>query len=140
MIRRILFSLVFVVFALQLANRAYLIIEPSPDIGGIETTFVHGVQSIQHHGTLYKNPEKPPYEFFQYHPCISILVALLVDKGDDPVSIYRVGRALNLVFNLLTIALLALFMKHQLSIEKYLAWAIALGVFSVLVAQYRRKT
>ncbi len=44
MIRRILFSLVFVVFALQLANRAYLIIEPSPDLGGIETTFVHGVQ------------------------------------------------------------------------------------------------
>ena len=131
MIRRILFSLILVVFALQLANRVYLIIEPSPDIGGIETTFVHGVQSIQHHGTLYKNPEKPPYEFFQYHPLYFYTVALLVDKGDDPVSIYRVGRALNLVFNLLTIALLALFMKHQLSIEKYLAWAIALGAFSL---------
>ena len=57
MLRRILFSLILVVFALQFANRAYLIIEPSPDIGGIETTFVHGVQSIQHYGTLYKNPE-----------------------------------------------------------------------------------
>lgn len=131
MIRRILFSLILVVFALQLVNRVYLIIEPSPDLGGIETTFVHGVQSIQYHGTLYKNPEKPPYEFFQYHPLYFYTVALFVDKGDDPVSIYRVGRALNLLFNLLAVALLALFMRHQLSMEKYLAWAIALGAFSL---------
>ncbi|HAB90017.1 MAG TPA: hypothetical protein DCF84_05725 [Bacteroidetes bacterium] len=131
MIRRILLSLALVFFAIQLANRIFLIIEPSPDLGGVETTFVHGVQSIQHHGTLYKNPEKPPYEFFQYHPLYFYTVALLVDKEDDPVLIYRVGRSLNLLFNLLTIALLALFMRHQLSIEKYLSWAIALLAFSL---------
>ena len=131
MIRRILYSVVIVVFAIQLANRVYLIFEPIPDLGGIETTFVHGVQSIEHYGTLYKNPEQPPYEFFQYHPLYFYTVALLVDKEDEPVFIYRVGRSLNLLFNLLTIVLLALFMKHQLSMEKYLSWAIALLAFSL---------
>ena len=107
-------------------DRIRILGDPNPDIAGIETTFVHAVQSRIDRGTMYADPERTPFEVYQYSPLYFELVAASLGHRYDRVeAIYRTGRTINLIADLLT-ALLLGWMTWRVS-KGATWWAFCVG-------------
>lgn len=93
------------VLAWNLWLRSHLLVQYRTELGGVEHNVVHGIQKIMLGGTLYEDPERPPYDVIQYTPAYYVICAgigkLLQLQGDDARAIFLVSRSVALVFNLL---------------------------------------
>lgn len=89
--------------------RLQLVPDLRVDLGGAELNAVYGMQKLLLGRPLYTDPEQPPFEVVQYTPLFHALAAATARavgaEPQDTVLLFRVGRAVALVLNLLTAAL-----------------------------------
>lgn len=106
-----LYSYTLVLFIITLLTRCVLLAYYDNNMGGIETNVVYGIQRILLGQPLYQDPAAGTYAVIQYSPLhyyLSAAVAKLAGLVALNVQgIYTLCRILALVFNLLTVAVVA---------------------------------
>ena len=118
-------------------DRVRILGDPNPDIAGVETTFVHAVLSRIDRGTMYSDPERPPFEVYQYSPLYFELVALFSGHGDERVEgIYRTGRTINLIADLFTAFLLGWLTWRMRRVAFWWAFCIGAVAFALFFAHH----
>lgn len=101
----------------------------SPNLGGMETSIIYGLQRVLAGMPLYSDPESPPFAIIQYSPLYYQLVGTVgkwlgIDP-DLPMQVYALSRWAGLVFNLLGLGVLANIVKG-LKIENKWKWVVVL--------------
>ena len=102
----ILFGFILSLFILGFIflERIELISSYNADLGGTEPNIIYGIQRLMDDQTLYSDPNQPPYAIITYSPlyfhiCATIGNAFDLDQN-EPIEIYRLSRAISLLFNL----------------------------------------
>lgn len=126
-------------FLLTLLLRVILIFYYNPNYGGIDLNVIYGIQQIVAGNPLYQNPEQPPYAIMQYTPLFYHTVAWVAGiagiSADQVQGIYIIARSCALLFNLLTVLLVAAFLYRQgLSGKRSLLFS--LPVLMILTTHY----
>jgi hypothetical protein len=109
------------------------------NMGGVDQNVIHGTLRILLGEPLYGDPEKPPFPAVQYSPAffyVHALVCLVAGIGPEDVQgLYVSGRAISLVFNLVTCWLIVLVCR-RLGLGRTLSFAAAAFFFVSLTDMY----
>jgi hypothetical protein len=110
-----------------------------PNLGGIESNVVYGVQRILLGRQLYQDPASGAYAVMQYTPLFYYVAAatgkVLGISGTDAHGVYALCRALALLFNLLTILVFAGIMRMR-GMGRQDALIAALPVLIILTVHF----
>ncbi len=116
---RNLYKYIFGLFSLVILSRCVLIPYYDINLGGIEPNVIYGIQRILLGQPLYQDPSSGAYAIIQYTPLYYYFVAgvgKLVNSdshklGLDVHAVYTLARVIALIFNLLTVAVVALIIR-----------------------------
>jgi len=138
-IPRTLYKYLFSCFLLTLAIRLLLSGYHNSSLGGIEQNVIYGIQRLLLGQDLYQNPSLPPYAVMQYTPLYYYLIAGLARLSSigatDVQEIYVLCRSMALLFNILTVALVALTIRTW-QLSWLCAFGFAMPVLMVLTTHY----
>ena len=134
-----LFIYVVFLFLLTLFLRFVLVGTYKADFGGSDQNVVYGIQRLLLGEALYQDPAQPSYAIIQYTPLfyyVAAATARLFGIGGHAVHpVYEVARSLNILFNLLTILILAGILRTR-AISRERLWTYSLPVIMVLTTHY----
>lgn len=119
-----IWGLVF--FVLFLIGRIVLVYSNAADIGGIENNVIYNVAKMLEGGALYENPESGNFNITQYAPIYYQVFYGLCNLFDlHPAqhlhTLYHIGRALSLLFNLMGGFLLLRLLMKEFSVQRHVA-------------------
>ena len=136
---RRLFIYVVLLFLLTLFLRVVLVGTYKADFGGSDQNVIYGIQRLMLGEALYQDPSLPSYAIIQYTPLFYNIAAAVAKlsgvDGHAVQSVYEVARSLNILFNLLTILVLAGVLRTR-AISRERMWTYALPVIMVLTTHY----
>lgn len=134
-----LFWYVAFLFVLTVFLRLVLIDTYKADYGGSDQNVIYGIQRILLSEPLYQDPSQPAYAIIQYTPLHYYLAAgtarLFHIDGRNVEGVFAVSRTLNLLFNLLTILIVAGMIRTWSSARDKI-WTYALPAIIILTTHY----
>ena len=112
-------------FLAMLALRVHLIFAYVPEIGGIESNVIYGLQRLLGGFSLYMDPAIAPYSITQYTPlyyylCQAIGTLFRIDP-DNVYQMYVLSRSVSLVLNLLFSGTAFLILRNVFRINRVLS-------------------
>lgn len=127
------------IFLTMFVFRVMLLFSYTPDLGGVENTFVYSIQKMLIGKPLYSNPEDFNFDITQYTPVfyyfLYVFYKLLgLQAGEDLMTIYIVGRSIVLLINCLTIYFIYHLAVKRLAINPRISLIIAIFSFVYLTA------
>lgn len=132
---QILYTSIGLAIFCLLIIRILLVFSYSPDIVVGEDNNIWNIQKMLLGGNLYTNPEKIPYEVFQYSPLSQIPLfwitkLLYLRPGEDVYQMFVIGRLLSLLYNVLFLFYFYKILYRILNVEKLYSF------FSVVLLAY----
>ncbi len=126
-------------FILFLVGRMILVSSYSADIGGIENNVIYNVSKMLEGGSLYDNPESGNFNITQYSPIYYQALYGTCKLFDlNPLqhvhTMYHLGRALSLLFNLMGAFLLLRLLIKEFAVHKTVA-IIAVSMYFLNLSQ-----
>lgn len=123
-----------IVAALLLVNRVFLVFSASDDIAGIEQVFIYYINVVINGGAIYRDYTDVPFLNCQYAPFYfeflgNALKPVLGNTRADQGALYIILRSVNLLINLLSCVLLAIFAWQMSDRRKYDLWLVGLLTF-----------
>lgn len=112
------------------------ILSPSPSVIGQEQNSVFAVLRYQLTGTLFTEPDQFPFNVLQYGPVHYQFIRFVAGAFNlDPVAahIYRVGRVLSVLANILTVGVLWLGLRRLSSMSANAAALLSIGTLFALM-------
>lgn len=121
----------------MLVLRFILIYSPTADLGGIETNVIYSMQQMLDGKQLYTDPQVLPFAITQYTPfyyyiCVGTAYLFNLDPLTDIHNLYAIGRAWNILFNLLSALAVFLISRKIFRFDSMLATVAAAASFVLL--------
>jgi hypothetical protein len=138
------FSLLLLLLAALavLGLRLYFLPLPSPNLGAMEPNIIYGLQRVLAGLPLYTDPEQAPFSIIQYSPLyygvvgnVGKMFGLL---SSEVPAVYLLNRLGSLLFNLLSLGLMALILRDLRLPSKGILGAICLAWLMLEPAHYAR--